>query len=100
MPGRGRAASFGRSHGPVERRRLRASLSRPPADCALPGRRRTTRGLMGDELGGFLDREQLLGGSPARRAATLLFLIEARTARLAAQARQRLVRPLTDESVE
>ena len=38
----------------------------------------------GDELGGFLDREQLLGGSPARRAATLLFLIETRTARLVA----------------
>lgn len=55
---------------------------------------------MGDELGGFLDREQLLGGSPARRAATLLFLIETRAARLVAQDRQRLVRPLTDESAD
>jgi hypothetical protein len=54
----------------------------------------------GDELGGFLDREQLLGGSPARRAATLLYLIEARTARLAVQGRQRLVRPLTTESAQ
>lgn len=53
-----------------------------------------------DGLGGFLDREQLLGGSPARRAATLLFLIESRTAKLAARAGQRLVRPLTDRPAE
>src|SRR5262245_21477759 len=53
-----------------------------------------------DELGGFLDREQLLGGSPARRAATLVFLIETRTARLAEQDRQRLLPPLTDESAD
>lgn len=56
--------------------------------------------MAGDELGGFLDREQLLGSSPARRAATLLYLIEIRTARLATQAKQRLVRPLTEESAE
>lgn len=51
-----------------------------------------------DELGGFLDREQLLGGSPARRAATLLFLIETRTARLAALERRRLDRSRTEAS--
>lgn len=37
-----------------------------------------------DEL---FDRERLLGGLPARRAAALLFLIESRTARLTAQSR-------------
>ena len=46
--------------------------------------------MSGEELGGFFDREQLLGGSPERRAATLLFLIETRTARLAAVAGRRL----------
>jgi amino acid permease len=51
-----------------------------------------------DEFGGLLDREQVLGGAPARRAATLLFLIETRTARLVAQSRQRLERPLTEET--
>ena len=51
-----------------------------------------------DEFGGLLDKEQLLGGAPARRAATLLFLIEARTARLVAQSRQRLERPLSEET--
>jgi amino acid permease len=51
-----------------------------------------------DEFGGLLDREQLLGGAPARRAATLLFLIEARTTRLVAQSRQRLERPLSEET--
>jgi hypothetical protein len=46
--------------------------------------------MSGDELEGFFDREQLLGGSPERRAATLLFLIETRAARLAAVAGRRL----------
>ena len=46
--------------------------------------------MSGDEFDGFLDREQLLGGSAERRAATLLFLIETRTARLAAAAGRRL----------
>jgi amino acid permease len=51
-----------------------------------------------DEFGGLLDKEQLLGGAPARRAATLLFLIETRTARLVAQSRQRVERTLTEET--
>ena len=50
--------------------------------------------------GGFLDREQLLGGAPARRAATLLYLIEGRTARLAALGRRRVERPLSDASAQ
>jgi hypothetical protein len=54
----------------------------------------------GDEFGGLLDREQLLGGTSARRAATLLFLIETRTARLVAQSRQRLERSWTEESAQ
>ena len=53
---------------------------------------------MSDELGGFFDREQLLGGSPERRAATLLFLIETRAARLAALARRRVELSRTDVS--
>lgn len=56
--------------------------------------------MSGDELGGFLDREQLLGGSPARRAATLLFLIETRAARLAELERRRLDRSRTKGSDE
>ncbi len=36
----------------------------------------------------FISAEQLLGGLPARRASTLLFAIESRTAGLVAQARQ------------
>lgn len=51
----------------------------------------------GDELEGIFDRDQILGGvAPARRAAALLFLIETRTARLVAQSRRQLERPLTE----
>jgi hypothetical protein len=42
-----------------------------------------------DEFGGFLDRETVLGGGvPAKRANTLLFLIESRTAHLVVRSRQ------------
>jgi DNA-binding MarR family transcriptional regulator len=40
----------------------------------------------------LFDREKLLGGLPAKRANTLLFLIESRTARLTAQSRQAMQR--------
>ena len=41
-----------------------------------------------DEFGGLLDRESVLaGGVPARRANTVLFLIESRTAQLVARSR-------------
>src|SRR5688572_7575807 len=41
-----------------------------------------------DEFGGLLDRESVLtGGVPARRANTILFLIENRTAQLVARSR-------------
>jgi amino acid permease len=49
-----------------------------------------------DEFGGFLDREQLLGGAPAKRAAALLFLVESRTARLVSRSRQ-TVKPFSTE---
>ena len=49
-----------------------------------------------DELGGFFDREQVLGGAPAKRAATLLFLIESRTARLVSRSRQTM-KPFSTE---
>ena len=53
-----------------------------------------------DAFDGLLDREQLLGGPPTRRAATLLFLIETRTTRLSALDRRRLERTGTDVSAE
>ncbi|HEX4344632.1 MAG TPA: hypothetical protein VHZ31_03625 [Solirubrobacteraceae bacterium] len=46
----------------------------------------------------LFDRETLLGGLPARRAGTLLFLIESRTARLTAQSRQAMARFATREA--
>jgi amino acid permease len=49
-----------------------------------------------DELDGFLNREQLLGRAPAKRAAALLFLIEGRTARLVARSRQTM-KPFSTE---
>lgn len=54
-----------------------------------------------DAFDGLLDREQLLGGgAPTRRAGTLVFLIEARTARLVDRSRRRLERVLTDEAAQ
>jgi amino acid permease len=46
---------------------------------------------------GFPDREEVLGGFPARRAETLLFLIESRAANLEARSRRLTERFLTDE---
>ena len=40
----------------------------------------------------LFDRERLLEGLPARRASTLLFLIESRVARLTAQSRETMRR--------
>ena len=48
----------------------------------------------------LFDREQLLGGLPAKRANTLLFLIESRTARLTAQSRQAMQRFATREAAQ
>jgi amino acid permease len=50
-----------------------------------------------DEL---ITREEALAGLPARRAYTLLFLIESRTAHLVAQSRQVMERCLTEETAE
>jgi len=50
-----------------------------------------------DEMNLFPDREDLLAGLPARRADTLLFLIESRTAHLLAQSRRALERFVTEE---
>jgi hypothetical protein len=54
-------------------------------------------------LSGFLSREELLNGLPARRAGTILFAIESRAAHLMAQSRQaaaRYVPPKTAEARE
>jgi hypothetical protein len=54
-----------------------------------------------DEFGGLLDRESVLaGGVPARRAHTVLFLIESRTAHLVARSRQVMERYLSQEAAE
>jgi amino acid permease len=45
-----------------------------------------------DAFAELFDRERLLEGLPARRAATLLFLIESRTARLTARSREAMAR--------
>jgi hypothetical protein len=50
-----------------------------------------------DEL---FTRAEILGGLPARRAATVLFLIETRTAHLVAQSREALQLFLTEELVK
>ena len=49
---------------------------------------------------GFISRDELLGGLPARRASTLLFAIESRTAHLAARSRQAMARHLTERTAE
>src|SRR5918993_1545311 len=53
-----------------------------------------------DEFGGLLDRETVLAGLPARRANTLLFLIESRTAHLVAKSRQAMELFLTQGGAE
>src|ERR671913_230339 len=53
-----------------------------------------------DEFGGLLDREAVLAGLPARRANTLLFLIESRTAHLVARSRQAMELFLTQGAAE
>ncbi len=51
-------------------------------------------------LDDFLSRDAVLAGSPAKRARTLLFLIEARTAYLVAQSQQALEEFATEKSVQ
>jgi amino acid permease len=50
-----------------------------------------------DEMDQFPDREELLAGLPAKRADTLLFLIESRTAHLVARSRRAMERFVTEE---
>lgn len=48
----------------------------------------------------FISREEILGGLPAKRASTLLFAIESRTAHCVAISRQAMELYLTDEAAE
>jgi amino acid permease len=48
----------------------------------------------------FISRDELLGGLPARRASTLLFAIESRTAHLVAHARRAMATYLTEKTAE
>ena len=54
---------------------------------------------MSDEFELFT-RDELLSGLPAKRASTVLFAIESRTAHLAAQSKQAMERFLTEEAAE
>ncbi|HZF58001.1 MAG TPA: aromatic amino acid transport family protein, partial [Rubrobacter sp.] len=53
-----------------------------------------------DPFGGLLDRESVLAGMPARRANTLLYLIETRTAHLVARSREAMEIFLSEESAQ
>lgn len=48
----------------------------------------------------LFSRDEVLAGLPARRARTLLFLIESRTGRLVAKSRQAMERFLTDQAAQ
>lgn len=52
-----------------------------------------------EDFDAFPNREELLGGLPAKRADTLLFLIESRTAHLVALSRRAMERFLTEDNV-
>jgi amino acid permease len=52
-----------------------------------------------EDFDSFPNREELLGGLPAKRADTLLFLIESRTAHLVAQSRRAMERFLNEGNV-
>ena len=52
-----------------------------------------------DDMDLFPDREQLLAGLPAKRADTLLFLIESRTAHLVARSRRAMEQFVTEADV-
>ncbi len=48
----------------------------------------------------FLSREELFGGLPAKRASTLLFAIESRTAYLVARSKRAMARFMTEKTAE
>ncbi|MEV4420408.1 hypothetical protein AB0L40_10605 [Patulibacter sp. NPDC049589] len=54
----------------------------------------------GDAFDELFDRDRLLGGLPAKRAGTVLFLIESRTARLVARSRQAMQRLVGREAAQ
>lgn len=53
-----------------------------------------------DPLEGFFEREEVLGGLPAKRAQTLLYLIESRTADLVERSKEAMQVFLTDGAAE
>src|SRR5688500_14116589 len=55
---------------------------------------------MSSEWSDFLSRDEVLGGLPARRASTLLFAIEGRTAHLVVRSRQAMAYVLTEKTSE
>jgi amino acid permease len=55
---------------------------------------------MNADWGSFLSRDDLLGGLPARRASTLLFAIESRTAQFVARSRTAMATYLTERTAE
>jgi amino acid permease len=63
-----------------------------------PSGRRLKGVTVSDDLQGLFTRDELLGGLPARRASTLLFAIEARTAHLVARSRRALATFQTEKT--
>ncbi|HEX2281426.1 MAG TPA: hypothetical protein VHG52_06650, partial [Thermomicrobiales bacterium] len=53
---------------------------------------------MSSDWSDFLSRDELLGGLPARRASTLMFAIESRTAHLVARSRRAMATFLTERT--
>jgi amino acid permease len=70
-----------------------------PSTEREPGLGRVRTDVSNEALG-FLTREELLGGLPSRRASTLLFAIESRTAHLVARSRQAMATFLTEKTAE
>jgi amino acid permease len=78
------------------------ATGRDPVRAADPGpnaHRSEVTNVSSDGLG-MLTREELLGGLPARRASTLLFAIESRTAHLVARSRRAMARHRTERTAE
>src|SRR5215216_2660277 len=82
-----------RSVGPRERR-----PGSERGSSARSARRSHTEQAMA--LDGLLSRDEVLGGLPAKRAATLLYLIESRTRYLAAARRREFERFVTEEAAQ
>jgi len=78
------------------------ATGRDPGPAGEPdvSTRRTETPAADSDWSAFLSRDEVLGGLPARRASTLLFAIESRTAQLVARSRRALTPYLTERTAE